>query len=156
MLTVTRRGEPKAVALGRDVHINVLLLADRNLAELEQMCATVGLTHQQYVVMWTLCLAEDPDAGIPMGAVADGLLNRASDTTRLVDRLERAGFAERIPHPDDRRSVLVRATAAGQRVFSEVTPMIQEFHRRQWSHLSAEELATLKSLVAKALWGAAT
>jgi DNA-binding MarR family transcriptional regulator len=153
MLTVKRRGESRAVALGRDVHINVLLLADRNLGELEQICSAEGLTHQQYVALWTLCLAEDPEAGIPMGAVADGLLNRASDTTRLVDRLERAGFAERFPHPDDRRSVLVRATAEGQRVFSAVTPRLQEFHRRQWSHLTAEELTTLQHLVAKALWG---
>jgi DNA-binding MarR family transcriptional regulator len=145
--------EPKAVGIGRDVHLNVLLLADRNLGELEEICGAEGITHQQYVALWTLCLADDPDTGVPMGAVADGLLNRASDTTRLVDRLERAGFAERYPHPDDRRSVLVRATAQGRDVFAAVTPVLQEFHRRQWSNLSSEELATLGRLVAKALWG---
>jgi DNA-binding MarR family transcriptional regulator len=139
--------------VGRDVHLNVLLLADRNLRELDEICGAEGVTHQQYVALWTLCLADDPDAGVPMGAVADGLLNRASDTTRLVDRLERAGLAERFPHPDDRRSVLVRATAEGRRVFAAVTPKLQEFHRRQWSNLSSDELATLKRLVAKAMWG---
>jgi DNA-binding MarR family transcriptional regulator len=145
--------EPKAVGVGRDVHLNVLLLADRNLSELEEICGAEGITHQQYVALWTLCLADDPDAGVPMGAVADGLLNRASDTTRLVDRLERAGFAERLPHPDDRRSVLVRATSEGRRVFAAVTPKLQAFHRRQWSNLSSDELATLGRLLAKALWG---
>jgi DNA-binding MarR family transcriptional regulator len=142
--------------VGRDVHLNVLLLADRNLRELDEICGAEGVTHQQYVALWTLCLADDPDAGVPMGAVADGLLNRASDTTRLVDRLERTGLAERFPHPDDRRSVLVRATAEGRRVFAAVTPKLQEFHRRQWSNLSSDELATLKRLVAKAMWGDAT
>jgi DNA-binding MarR family transcriptional regulator len=135
------------------VHVNVLLLADRSLRELDEICAAEGVTHQQYVALWTLCLADDPDAGVPMGTVADGLLNRASDTTRLVDRLERAGFAERIPHPGDRRSVLVRATAEGRRVFAAVTPKLQEFHRRQWSNLTSDELTTLKRLAAKALWG---
>jgi DNA-binding MarR family transcriptional regulator len=141
------------VLVGRDVHLNVLLLADRNLRELDEICSAEGVTHQQYVALWTLCLADDPEAGVPMGAVADGLLNRASDTTRLVDRLERAGLAERLAHPADRRSVLVRATAEGQRVFAAVTPKLQEFHRRQWSSLTPDELSTLKRLVAKAMWG---
>lgn len=148
--------EPRTVGVSRDAHLNVLLLADRNLRELEEICGAEGATHQQYVALWTLCLADDPDAGVPMGAVADGLLNRASDTTRLVDRLERAGLAERLPHPVDRRSVLVRATAEGRRVFAAVTPKLQAFHRRQWSNLTSDELSALHHLLAKALWGDAT
>jgi DNA-binding MarR family transcriptional regulator len=145
--------EPRAVRVARDVHINVLLLANRNLDALEEICQAGGITHQQYVALWTLCLADDPEAGVPVGAVADGLLNRASDTTRLIDRLEKAGLAERLPNPTDRRSVLVRATAEGQRVFATVTPRLQEFHRHQWSRLSAAEVEALHDLLAKALWG---
>lgn len=145
--------EPTSVSVGRDAHVNVLLLADRNLRDLEEICGADGITHQQYVALWTMCLVDDPDTGVPMGAIADGLLNRASDTTRLVDRLERAGFAERLPHPADRRIVLVRATAEGRRVFAAVTPKLQEFHRRQWSALSSDELATLQQLLTTALWG---
>lgn len=145
--------EPRAVRVGRDVHVNVLLLGNRSLDVMEEICHAAGITHQQYVALWTLCLTEDPDAGLPMGAVADGLLTRASDTTRLVDRLERAGLAERLPHPTDRRSVLVRATTEGHRVFAAVTPKLQEYHRHQWSNLSAAEVDTLNTLLSKALWG---
>ena len=145
--------EPKAVRVGRDVHINVLLLANRSLDTLDEICVAEGITHQQYVALWTLCLADEPEAGVPMGAVADGLLNRASDTTRLIDRLEKAGLAERLPNPTDRRSVLVRATAEGRRVFAAVTPKLQAFHRRQWSNLSPAEVDALHALLAKALWG---
>jgi DNA-binding MarR family transcriptional regulator len=145
--------EPRAVRQGRDAHINVLLLANRNLDALEEMCQAAGITHQQYVALWTLCLADDPEAGLPVGAVADGLLTRASDITRLVDRLEKAGLAVRLPNPADRRSVLVRATAAGQHVFATVTPKVQAFHRRQWSNLSSDEMDALRDLLAKALWG---
>lgn len=155
MMSSTRvGGEPREVAVARGAHINVLLLADRQLEALEEICHRDGLTHQQYVALWTLCLADDPDSGMPIGAVADGLLNRASDITRLVDRLERAGFAERLPNPADRRSVLVRATASGRRAFDAVTPKLQQFHRRQWSNLDAPEIDTLSHLLAKALWGA--
>lgn len=144
--------EPKAVRIGREVHVNVLLLANRSLDALEEICHDEGITHQQYVALWTLCLADDADSGVPIGTVADGLLNRASDTTRLIDRLERAGLAERRPSPIDRRSVLVRATGQGRRVFAAVTPKLQEFHRRQWATLSRAEVDSLNALLAKAMW----
>lgn len=146
--------EPRAVRTARAVHINLLLLANRALDAVEAICQSEGITHQQYVVLWTLCLGEDPAAGVPIGAVTDGLMTRSSDATRLVDRLARAGLVERLAHPDDRRSVLVRATTEGQRVFAATTPKVQEFHRRQWSHLSASEIDALNALLATALWGA--
>ena len=59
--------EPRAVRVGRDVHINVLLLANRSLDALEEICQADGVTHQQYVALWTLCLTEDPEAGCPWG-----------------------------------------------------------------------------------------
>jgi DNA-binding MarR family transcriptional regulator len=145
--------ESKAVRRARDLHVNVLLLANRSLERLEEICRAEDLTHPQYVALWTLCLADDADAGVPVSAVADGLLNRASDATRLVDRLERAGLAERLPNPADRRGVLVRATAEGRRRFAAVTPRLQAFHAEQWSNLSPDEAARFGELLVKALWG---
>ncbi|MCX4747742.1 MarR family transcriptional regulator [Kitasatospora sp. NBC_01287] len=52
-------------------------------------------------------------------ALSIGDLARAADVssrnvTGLVDTLEREGLAERVPDPDDRRSVLTRITPAGR------------------------------------------
>ena len=116
------------------------------------MCRAGGITHAQYVVLCALCLRDEPDAGVPVGAVADGLLNRASDATRLVDRLEKAGLVERMRNPEDRRGVLVRPTAAGRSTFERVTPRVQAFHEHQWDALSAAETRQLHLLLAKALW----
>jgi DNA-binding MarR family transcriptional regulator len=88
-----------------------------------------------------------------VSAVSDGLLNRASDTTRLIDRLEKAGLAERLPNPTDRRGVLVRATDEGRRRFAALTPKLQAFHASQWSNLTAAEVQQLRLLLAKSLWG---
>jgi DNA-binding MarR family transcriptional regulator len=144
--------EPRVVRRSRNLHLNLLLLANRANEAVERLCRDAGLTHPQYVVLWTLCLTDEPETGIPIGAVTDGLLTRASDATRLVDRMERAGLVERLPNPADRRSVLVRATAAGREAFAAVTPRLQAFHRVQWKALDADELATLDHLVGKALW----
>ena len=138
--------ETARVRLARAVHINVILLGNRSLDQLEEICRSEDLTHSQYVALWTLCLANDRDAAIPLGAVSDGLLNRASDTTRLVDRLKE-------PNPTDRRGVLVRATAEGHRRFRVVTPKIQEFHSSQWANLTRVEARELNRLLGKALWG---
>jgi DNA-binding MarR family transcriptional regulator len=139
--------------MGREAHINVLLLANRHLDAIEEICAAHNITHSQYVALWNLCLHDDAETGVPIGEIADGLLNRASDATRLIDRLARAGLAERLPNPTDRRSVLVRATAKGKRVFRAVTPKVQAYHGEQWSNLSARELDALNGLLFKALWG---
>jgi DNA-binding MarR family transcriptional regulator len=147
--------DSKAIRAARDAHLNVLLLANRSLDRLEAICRAEGITHAQYVALWTLCLSDEAEAGIPASAVSDGLLNRASDTTRLIDRLEKAGLAERLPNPADRRGVLVRATAEGRERFAAVTPQLQAFHAAQWSNLDAEELRQLRLLLAKALWGSA-
>jgi DNA-binding MarR family transcriptional regulator len=148
----TATGETRRVARARDVHLNLLLLAGRALDTLEDLCRAEGITHAQYVVLWTLCLRDDPDAGVPVGAVADGLLNRASDATRLVDRLEKAGLVERMRNPEDRRGVLVRPTDDGREVFERVTPRVQAFHEHQWDALSAAETRQLHLLLAKAQW----
>lgn len=147
--------EPKAVRVAREIHVNLLLLAGRALDQLEEICRTEDLTHSQYVALWTLCLADDAATGIPVSAVSDGLLNRASDTTRLIDRLEKAGLAERLPNPSDRRGVLVRATREGKKRFEAVTPKLQAFHTRQWSNLDHDEIDQLRQLLSKALWGGA-
>lgn len=152
--TIRRLREPKDVRLARSAHVNVLVAANRFSDEMERRCRAEGISRAQYVVLWVLCLSDRADEGLPMGAIADGLLNRASDTTRLVDRLERAGLAERFHSPDDRRQVLVRATEAGHGLFGRLTASVKEFHRSQWAALTRAELEQLDALLSKALWGA--
>lgn len=148
--TRTEMCEPPAATLGRDTHLNVILAAQRMSDRVDQICERHGITQAQYVALWVLCLSDDPDTGVPIGAIADGLLNRASDATRLIDRMEQAGLAERLPNPRDRRSVLVRATPAGMRAFTDVTPLLQQFHVEQWSSFSQRELSQLNQLVNRA------
>jgi DNA-binding MarR family transcriptional regulator len=145
--------EPRADRLAREAHINVLLAANRFTDELAQICRSAGVSHSQYIALWALCLAEDRETGVPMGSVADGLLNRAADTTRLVDRMEKAGLVERRRDESDRRVVLVRVTPAGSAAFVAVAAEVKEFHRRQWAALGVTELEQLHGLLAKALWG---
>ena len=88
-----------------------------------------------------------------MGALADGLLARSSDATRLVDRLIKSGHVVREPSPEDRRVVLVWPTENGLSLFERLTAKIKDLHRRQWSALSTSELRDLIRLLNTARWG---
>ena len=45
------------------------------------------------------------------GAIAAHLNISTASTTKLLDRLERAGHIEREPHPSDRRALVIKTTA---------------------------------------------
>lgn len=51
-----------------------------------------------------------------IAALAEAERVTSPTMTRIVDGLERAGLAERKPHPDDGRAVLVRASRKGRRL----------------------------------------
>src|SRR5262245_21390930 len=143
MPKTTLSRETRRDRLTRDAHVSVIVAGNRFVEGMERICREEGISQSQYVALWVLCLTDHPEAGLPMGAIADGLLNRASDTTRLVDRLVKAGLVERMPNPTDRRGVLVRATSAGHKVFEKVAPRVREYYRDQWADLTSDEIETL-------------
>ena len=67
-------------------------------------------------------LSSAPDGALPMKELADSLLLSRSGATRLVDRMEAAGYVERDSCATDRRIVYARLTPRGRAVFDEVRP----------------------------------
>lgn len=59
--------------------------------------------------------------------IADRLGLTTGSVTTMLDRLERAGYVQRTPHPDDRRKVVVEATdAARRRTWEMIGPLVEE------------------------------
>ena len=102
--------------LYRDAYLLATIAADQNRLELDQVCRKFHISIAQYPVLWVLCLSDAND-GVPMSEIADGLVTRAADSTRLVDRLVESGFVTRRQSAEDRRKVLVQITAKGRKVF---------------------------------------
>jgi len=78
----------------------------------EAAFAEVGLSAGEFDVLASLMHAPDRTS-TPSVLARSGMLSPAGMTHRL-DLLERAGFIERRPDPDDRRSTLVVLTPAGE------------------------------------------
>lgn len=138
--------------LGREAYIQLYLASRLFTEQIEKLCKEEGLAMSHYIVLWFLSRRDEAD-GVPMGAVIDGHLNRASDATRLADRLAERGCIERLTSPGDRRVVRIRLTNAGREVFERLTANILSLHREQWKALDSDELAQLRRLLAKALAG---
>ncbi|WP_223585885.1 MarR family winged helix-turn-helix transcriptional regulator [Microbacterium sp. OVT16B] len=59
--------------------------------------------------------------------IADRLGLTTGSVTTMLDRLERAGYVQRTPHPEDRRKVVVEATdAARRRTWEMIGPLVEE------------------------------
>jgi DNA-binding MarR family transcriptional regulator len=71
-------------------------------------------------------------AGLSAGELAGQSALTSGAVTGVIDRLERAGFARRIPDPNDRRRVKI-----------EVTPEFYKQAERIWGPVAAEWHSTL-------------
>jgi DNA-binding MarR family transcriptional regulator len=68
------------------------------------------------------------DVAVTAGALSEHLHISTASTTKLLDRLERAGHIERRPHPTDRRAVTVAITEETHREVRRIMGM-QHAHR---------------------------
>jgi DNA-binding MarR family transcriptional regulator len=84
------------------------------------------------------------EANIKDLAASAGVSSR--NVTGLVDTLERAGLAERVPDPRDRRSVLVRITADGRTWLAEFRRPSQLAMAALFRGFTAAETAQLRHL----------
>ncbi|HTU90532.1 MAG TPA: MarR family transcriptional regulator [Gemmataceae bacterium] len=107
-----------------------------------------GLSGPQYNVL--RILRGHSGDGLSCCEIAADMITRTPDITRLVDRLEQAGWVERRRHPDDRRIVRVKIMPAGLELLSRLDKPIVELHERQLGHLSRAELVELNRLLVKA------
>jgi DNA-binding MarR family transcriptional regulator len=83
------------------------------------------------------------DVPVTAGALSDHLHISTASTTKLLDRLERAGHVVRRPHPSDRRAVTVEITPETHR---EVRRTMGKQHARRFElvrALSPEDRATV-------------
>jgi DNA-binding MarR family transcriptional regulator len=90
-----------------------MLRAHRELtARLDaELIAAHGIALGAYEVL--LFLGDSPDGRLRMSLLAERLLLSRSGLTRLIDRLESAGFVAREPCEDDGRGWFARITPAG-------------------------------------------
>lgn len=98
----------------------------------------LGLSHTDLLAMDLI----NGDGPVTAGHLATHLHLTTGAITGLIDRLERAGFAKRQAHANDRRRVVVAPTAKGERLSELFAPLATAL-RRATDDYSDKDLAML-------------
>jgi DNA-binding MarR family transcriptional regulator len=112
---------------------------------LSEMLKPHGLSPTQYNALRILRGAGDQ--GRACSEIAERMINRDPDITRLVDRLERRGFAVRSREGQDRRVITTRITPAGLELLRTLDGPVEEFNRKMLGGLGGQRLQTLIRLL---------
>jgi DNA-binding MarR family transcriptional regulator len=119
--------------------------ADQLHWRLSEMLKAHGLSPTQYNALRILRGAKDE--GRACSEIAERMINRDPDITRLVDRLERRGLVARSREGRDRRVITTRITAAGLELLKSLDQPIENFNRKMLGPLGEPQLRTLIQLL---------
>ena len=124
-----------ALGLLIEAYAAVMIHLERELAEV------TDLSPQEFGVL--LRLARTPDEHLRMTDLAAGAGLSTSGMTRLVDRLESAGFVERKACPSDRRGLEAVLTPKGRKLVDKVIPVHLESIQRHVVEPLGDDLPAL-------------
>jgi DNA-binding MarR family transcriptional regulator len=145
-----RRARPVARfdSLEQEVFLSVWRTYDRLRALEDDLFRRYDLTPQRYNVL-RLLRAEHPRP-VQTLTLAQRLVSRAPDITRMLDRLEQRGLIGRERPADNRRVVRVGISQAGLELLDAIAEPLRDCHARQLGHLPAADLKQLVVLLRKA------
>lgn len=89
------------------------------LARIEKTLKPFGLTFARYELLTLLSFTRS--GALPMAKASARLQVHPTSVTNAVDRLERAGFVRRLPHPTDGRATLVEIMDDGRAIAARAT-----------------------------------
>ncbi len=112
----------------------------------DAICERHGLTRSQYNVLRIL-RGVYPE-GHPRCEIAQRMLERAPDVTRLVDRLQAQGLVRRNRSSKDQRQAITRITPKGLKLLEGIQPEIDEQGTTLLGRLSDKECHELSRLCA--------
>ncbi len=117
----------------QEAYLNLWRTYDRLRAVEDELFAKYGLSAQQYNAL-RLLRDVAPDR-MPTLVLAERLVSRAPDITRLLDRLAEGLLIDRQRPEGNRRTVLVGITPVGRQLLLELDRPVRKCHEKQLGHM---------------------
>ncbi|HEY1603372.1 MAG TPA: MarR family transcriptional regulator [Pirellulales bacterium] len=131
-------------SLEQEVFLNLVRTVDQLSGDSAQLLRRQGLTGSQYNVLRILRGAAEP---LPCSEIAERMIARDPDMTRLLDTLERQGWISRTRSQADRRMVLSEITPAGLALLAPLDSAVVAMHAAQFKHVTRSKLQQLNALL---------
>jgi DNA-binding MarR family transcriptional regulator len=115
-----------------------------------ELVERAGMPLTWYDVLLQLDAA--PDGRLRMQDLASAVVLSKSGLTRLVDRLQRAGYVDRTSCPSDRRGTFAEITASGRDALEQARPVhLRGVAEHFAAHLTDDDVAALDRIMAALL-----
>jgi DNA-binding MarR family transcriptional regulator len=125
-----------------------ILYTSRILEEkIAEMLKPYAISMQQYNVLRILRGQKGKPANL--STIQERMINKMSNTTRLVDKLIEKGYAERTVCESNRRKVEIIITQNGMDLLTEIDPLTLSNNNVMLKDFSMNELNTLNTLLDK-------
>jgi DNA-binding MarR family transcriptional regulator len=138
---------PDAVASSAEAAANLIRAADDFLAEVQRRRSTVAPLSAS--AFQALAVIEGAGEPLPSHVIAERLIVSTASMTSLLDTLERRGLAVRLPHPTDRRKILVDVTNEGRHLVDQMLPVVHATATEAFSVLTEKQRQLLIELLTK-------
>jgi DNA-binding MarR family transcriptional regulator len=130
----------------QEAALSVLRTGDRLQIRFARLLREHSLTPSQYNVLRILRGEGQP---LPILEIASRTITVVPGITGLIDRLEQAGFVNRVRCEKDRRVIHVALTEQGTRTLADLDGPLDSLHHKLLGHLSRAELQELIRLLEK-------
>lgn len=138
---------PGAVASAAEAAANLVRAASALMDEIQRGRAPLApLSPSAFEALAVIDGAGQP---LPSHVIADRLLVSSASMTSLLDTLERRGLVARLPHPSDRRKILVDIKDEGRRIVDQMLPIVHATDTAAFRALTEDERQLLIELLTK-------
>lgn len=96
-----------------------------------------------------LAIIEGEGKPLPPSVVAERMVTTTGTMTSIIDTLVRRGLVRRLPHPDDRRMLLIDITDAGRDVVDLILPVTHRITKDIFQVLTEDERERLLELLGR-------
>jgi DNA-binding MarR family transcriptional regulator len=142
LATALKQNRP-FVSLEQEVYLSILRTASELSYAVDQFFRPFGITSSQYNVLRILRGA-GPD-GLCRNEISERMVTATPDMSRLLDRMEKAGWVTRERAEDDRRQVFTYITKSGMELLAKLETPTRDFVTRVFAGTPINDLkAVLK------------